>query len=566
MRPSGWYDRHPAGACAIFVIRFLPEGRAVELDGPTDVFQAAAACGILLELPCAGFARCGHCRVRVTEGAAEVSEADQDALEPDELREGWRLACALTLRDAAVVEVPRAVRSTSLKGFGAAAVPDASRVPMFALGPAGGRATLGLAVDIGTTSLAAALVDLGTGASVKTGSVRNPQAEFGADVMSRIHAAGRDAQSRRPLMLAVRRGLAALASGLLRDAGAAAADVVAATVVGNPAMLHFWYGEDAWGLGVAPYAGRWTAALETRAEVVGMPFEPRVPVYVFPCVKSHVGADAVAAAVAVGMDDRDSPALLVDLGTNSEIVLSDGDRVFAASTAAGPAFECGGITCGMRAEEGAIDALRLEPDGRWSAHVIGDARPQGLCGSGLLDAVAELLRAGVVEPGGSLCRGGRDHDSVPDSTDQQPVQSARPRSVAIVEAGGDSLGISLDATDVRRLQLAIGAVRAGIEVLCADAGVAAADLETVFVAGTFGQYVRKASLLRLGLLPPVQPERVRTVGNAAGAGAVLALLDRRVRERAEGLAGRARYVELAGRRDYEEALLRSLRFPTASEG
>jgi uncharacterized 2Fe-2S/4Fe-4S cluster protein (DUF4445 family) len=482
----------------------------------------------------------------VAGSAAEVSEADEETLSSEDLHAGWRLACTLTLRGAAVIEVPSAARSIPLKGFGVEAAPDASRVPIAALGPPDGRIRLGLAVDIGTTSLAAALVDLCTGGVVHTGSVRNPQAAFGADVMSRIHAAGKDATSRQPLVEAVRLGVADLAGRLIRGAGASAADVVAATVVGNPAMLHLWYGEDAWGLGVAPYVGRWTAAIDARAEAVGLPLEAQVPVYVLPCVKSHVGADAVAAALAVGMDTRDSPALLIDLGTNSEIVLSDGDRVFAASTAAGPAFECGGITCGMRAEEGAIDALRLEPDGRWSVHVIGGVRPKGLCGSGLLDAAAELLRAGMMDRGGSLRGTGR-------------------RTVAIAEAGDGSRAISLAATDVRQLQLAIGAVRAGIDVLCADAGLAAPDLESVFVAGTFGQYVRKASMLRLGLLPPVPPERVRTVGNAAGAGAVLALVDRRVRGRADDLAGRVRYVELAGRPDYEDALMRSLRFPAASE-
>ncbi|MFO7691963.1 MAG: ASKHA domain-containing protein [Vicinamibacterales bacterium] len=557
MPPTGRCERFPAGGRAIFVVRFLPEGRSVELDGPTDAFQAAAACGILLEQPCAGLSRCGRCRVRVVEGAAPVSAADRDALEPDEMRAGWRLACALTLRGGAVIEVPGSARSNSPKGFGAAAVPDASRVPLVAPGPEGGRAGLGLAVDIGTTSLAAALVDLRTGVAVAAGSVLNPQATFGADVMSRIHAAGRDGGTLRPLMLAVRRGLAGLVRGLMHEAGAPAADVVTAAVVGNPAMLHLWRGEDPWGLGVAPYEGRWTAAIHTAAGAVALPIAAAAPVYVFPCVRSHVGADAVAAAVAVGLDGRDSPTMILDLGTNSEIVLSDGRQVLAASTAAGPAFECGGISCGMSAADGAIDALRLEPDGRWSLHVIGDAKPRGLCGSGLLDAVAELLRAGVVEPGGSLRSAGL--------ADAAPDGAGRPRRVVIVAAGGGSRAIALQATDIRQLQLAIGAVRAGIEVVCAEAGLAAADLDAVFVAGTFGQYVRKASMLRLGLLPPVPPERVKTVGNAAGAGAVLALLDRRVRRRAEELAGRTRYVELAGRSDYANALVRNLRFPDGTE-
>jgi uncharacterized 2Fe-2S/4Fe-4S cluster protein (DUF4445 family) len=326
-------------------------------------------------------------------------------------------------------------------------------------------------------------------------------------------------------------------------------------------MLHFWCDEDPAGLGVAPYVGLWTQARHMRADEVGLPFGSEVPVYLLPSVRCHVGADAVGAAVAVGLDRVGAPSLLIDLGTNSEIVLADGERVFAASTAAGPAFECGGVSCGMRAAEGAIDALHLEADGRWSVHTIGGAASRGICGSGLMDAVSELLRVGVIDPSGRMRNQGQLRGSVPAALLARLGGTGRARQVAIVEGPGAAAGVFLAASDVRQLQLAIGAVRAGIEVLCAEAGLAAADLDTVFVAGTFGQYVRKASLLRLGLLPPLPPEQVRTVGNAAGRGAALALLDRRVRARAEDLARQAQYVELAGRPSYQEALVRNLRFP-----
>jgi uncharacterized 2Fe-2S/4Fe-4S cluster protein (DUF4445 family) len=483
-------------------------------------------------------------------------------LSPDEIRDGWRLACALAVDTAVSIEVPRQVRADAPKDFGPAVAPGPDRVPV--LGPllSGLPAPIGLAVDIGTTSLAAALVDLGTGATAVAGSMLNPQAEFGADVMSRIHAAGQDEAGRRPLTAAVRRGITALTNALISRAGASASQVAAAVVVGNPAMLHFWLAEDPWGLGVAPYAGRWTDAREVLARDVDLPAASTANVYVFPCVKSHVGADAVAAAVGVDLDRSDRPAMLIDLGTNTEIVLANGSRVFAASTAAGPAFECGGISCGMRAADGAIDALHIEPDGHWSAHVIGNVPPQGVCGSGLLDAVAELLRIGVIEPSGYMRDARQVEGLVPEALIGRLAGPGARRRALIVAPAGGRRGIALDAADVRQLQLAVGAVRAGIEVLCAEAGIAAADLQSVLVAGTFGQYVRKASLLRLGLLPPVAPERVHTVGNAAGSGAILALLDRRVRERAERLAGRTIYVELAGRADYQESLTRSLRFPT----
>ena len=529
------------------------------------MFQAAAACGILLEQPCAGLARCGKCRVRVVDGSIGASEADRDVLSPGEIRDGWRLACALTVDATVSIEVPSQIRSEAPKGLGGAVTADPGREPVFGPFPSAASALFGLAVDVGTTSLAAALVDFGTGATAAAGSMLNPQAAFGADVMSRIHAAGQGESGRQPLTAAVRRGITALAERLIARAGASDQQVVAASVVGNPTMLHLWLGEDSWGLGVAPYEGRWIGSRQVPARDIELPIAPGALVYVLPCVKSHVGADAVGAAIGVDLDRTDGPALLIDLGTNSEIVLADGARVFAASTAAGPAFECGGISCGMRAAEGAIDALHVEPDGHWSLHVIGEVPPLGMCGSGLLDAVAELLRAGVIDPSGYLRDAGQTSGLVPEALAGRLGGTGARRSVSIVAPAGGSPGITLYATDVRQLQLAIGAVRAGIEVLCAEAGLTGADLQTVFVAGTFGQYVRKASMLRLGLLPPVAPERVRTVGNAAGAGAVLALLDRRVRERAERLAGQAIYVELAGRADYQEALERSLRFPAPGE-
>jgi uncharacterized 2Fe-2S/4Fe-4S cluster protein (DUF4445 family) len=530
------------------------------------VFYAAAACGILLEQPCGGLSRCGRCRVRVAGGVVAPSDADRDVLGPDELEDGWRLACALTVSETVTIEVPPETGTFAPKGFGTAARPDADRIPVVAPAAGQGGPRVGLAVDIGTTTLAAALVDLDAGEEIASRSCLNPQAEFGNDVVSRIHAAGAGDMARGRMLAAVRRGLATLVGGVLRDAGLSEPDVAAATVVGNPAMLHLWYGEDPSSLGVAPYLGRWTAARHAQARQVELPVAPAAPVYVFPSVRSHVGADAVAAAVAVGLDRGRAPALLIDLGTNSELVLGDGTRVFAASTAAGPAFECGGIACGMRAADGAIDALHLEPDGRWSVHVIGGGPPRGVCGSGLLDAVAELVRVGVIDPSGRMRGAEQARGAVPDPLIARLRSANGRRRTTIVEAGFGGREISLQAADVRQLQLAIGAVRAGIEVLCAEAGLMVDALQTVFVAGTFGQYVRKASLLRLGLLPPVQPERVRTVGNAAGAGAVLALLDQRVRDRAERLAAGATYVELAGRIDYQDALARSLRFPAPPPG
>lgn len=484
-----------------------------------------------------------------------------------ELDHGWRLGCALTLRRDTAIDVPQPARSGAAKSFGGDDDVDAERVPpveIDSIAPSG-HAVWGAAIDLGTTTLAAALVCLGDGRIGVARSMLNPQAAHGADVIARIHVAGRDQASRERLTAAVRRGIAELVEGMAHELKAPRDEVVSAAVVGNPTMLHLWTGADPSGLGVAPYQGLWTGAVHTRAEEVGLPILAAAPVYVMPCIRSHVGADAVAAAVATGLDASDRAALLIDLGTNSELVLKSPSGTFAASAAAGPAFEGMGISCGMRAGEGAIDALHLEPDGRWSVHVIGGKAPVGLCGSGLFDAVAELLRVGAIDEGGYLRTGSELGAGVGDAlANRIEVRNAR-RAVTLVEREG-AAPIALEATDIRQIQLASGAIRAAIEILCGEARVAPADLASVFVAGAFGGFVRKRSLIRLGMLPGVAAERVRAVGNAAGLGARLALLDRRVRDRAERLASLTAYVELAGRADYAEALTRSLRFPGAAAG
>ena len=382
--------------------------------------------------------------------------------------------------------------------------------------------------------------------------------------MSRILHAGRGARERESLTAAVRGGVAGLVAGLCGALEIRAADVAAAAVVGNPTMLHLWRGIDPSGLGVAPLPGQWVSAIECRASDVGLPIRSSAEVFVLPAVRSHVGADAVAASIAIGLDAAEAPTLLIDLGTNSEILLGDVDGVVASSTAAGPAFEGGAVSCGMRAAAGAIDACHIEPDGRLTAHVIGGGPAIGLCGAGLLDVVAELRRAGIIEPGGRLL--GIDDIPASGSGDLARRLTVNGSGRAFVVAGdvGSREAVLLTAADVRQVQLAVAAVRAAIEVLCGEAGLTPSRIARVCIAGAFGQAVRLRSLFRLGMLPAVDAERVQVVGNAAGAGARLALADGRVRQRAAAFSARARYVELAGRPDYADAFAGRLRFPEST--
>ena len=605
-----------------FDIRFLPEGRLCHAAGPLGLDVAAARAGILLEHPCGAQGTCGRCRVCVRSGQAPVSEADRDHLDEGEIEAGWRLGCQLVLEGAAEVEVPRLARSVAGKSFGdslpagALAHPVVQRfnvVPRaedergqalldhlaasaglgqplaasaralaelagawergepLALSLEAGeiiasrprlRPWLGLAVDIGTTSLAAALIDLASGEVWQSGACLNPQVASGSDVIARIRYAMEREAHLAALRDAVRDGLSGLAASLLAEAGCEARDVVAVAVAGNPTMLHAWAGVPVASLGVAPYRGVWTHAASWKAGELGLPVHDNANVFVFPMIRSHVGGDAVAASVACELDRPGPPRLLIDLGTNTELIVVAGDRAVAASAAAGPAFEGVSIRCGMRAGPGAIDLVSLPGDGRVLTSVIGGLPAAGLCGSGVVDAVAELLEAGLLAPSGAMLK-------AEDLGAAAGAYSGRLRQVDGQQAflladpteGEAAREVLFTARDVREIQLAKGAILTAARLACRRLGLGLADLDSVLIAGAFGNVLRKSSLRRIGLLPGVDPERIRLVGNAAGVGARLAVVDAEARGRAGAFAARAEYVELASDAAYQDTFMEALAFP-----
>ncbi len=612
-----------------FEIRFVPDNRSCTSEGPVELFLAAAMCGIVVEQPCGSRGTCGKCRIRLVAGEIPPAGADRRLLSEGELDAGWRLACQLVVDRPVTIEVPPGTRSLAGKSFGGDLEVDADRVPvvdvrdvqggaaslevqqtdldrltaalglprhsltasprvlaplqrvlavsgsarvavqngeLVAVSDVHSRWPLGLALDIGSTSLAAALIDLRDGRVLCADSRLNPQVAFGADIISRIHFATERADGLDQLTDAVRDGLADLIRDLLAAARCGASDVILAACAGNPTMMHAWAGVAIAPLGTAPYLGVWSSELHARAAEFGLPIHPNAPVYIFPMVRSHVGADAVSAAVATGLDRRDRPALLIDLGTNTEIMLAAGGRLLATSAAAGPAFEGGSIAHGMRAAPGAIDAVRVTSGGRVHHTTIGNQPARGVCGSGLIDAVAELLRAGAISVDGFLrppehlpgSRSGSLADHFVTVAGQNGFVLARR-----AEAAHDR-DIVLMARDVRQLQLVKGSILAATAIICREAGLDPGELDEVLIAGAFGNYIRKASALAIGLVPSLDPERVRFVGNAAGLGARMALCDDRVRARARSLAARAEYVELATHGDYQALFMDALAFPAAA--
>jgi uncharacterized 2Fe-2S/4Fe-4S cluster protein (DUF4445 family) len=532
-----------------FRIRFLPEDRATVADAPTDLFLAAAQCDIWTEQPCGARGVCTKCRVRVMEGTALVTGADERLLSAVELADGWRLGCQLTLDSDITLSMPPQTRSTAAKSFGVDELFAGGIEPNVDMPDA-----FGVAVDIGTTSLAAALVDLVTGRVVASTSRVNPQVRFGADVVSRIHFAQEHPDGNAQLHAAVTEAIGAMIADLAEQGRVAVERVAAIACAGNATMTHAAVGADITPLGQAPYEGLFTTERQMRAAALGWRAQRDAVAFFVPLIGHHVGGDTVAALLACGVDRAERWQLLIDLGTNTEVVLGRRDRLIATSTAAGPAFEGANIEYGMRAAPGAIDRVRVLGDGRLIAGTVANQPARGLCGSGLIDAVAELHRAGVITDNGYLrsrveCEGAGVVPRLCARVDE-PTRAERR-----VRLDGD---VTLTAHDVRQLQLVKGSIAAGIALVLEHAGVRPDDLDALHIAGTFGNFVRKSSVQAIGLVPHIDPERVHFVGNAAGVGARMVLVDRRLRARAAAIATRCEYLELAGHAGYEDAFIAAI--------
>ena len=438
----------------------------------------------------------------------------------------------------------------------------------------------GLALDIGTTTLVAELLDLGAGARRAVESRLNPQIRFGDDVLSRILYARQNRDGLRQLQEAVASAVDEMIGQLCRRAGIVRERIYDLAVSGNTTMQQLLCGIDPSSLGEVPFVPAGGRGLHCPAAELGFHIHPRGGAYVMPVIGGFVGGDTVAGILATGLADVQKPALFVDIGTNGEIVLLADGKLSAASTAAGPAFEGARISCGMRGCDGAIEKVVVE-DGRLRINVIGNVPPTGLCGSGLIDVAAELLRYGIVSPQGQLLSPDQLPAGVPpDLASRVVLHNGRVSFLLASEAeaagdcpnfrvsengtvpfgAGGSRPIVLTQRDLRELQLAIGAIRAGIAILLRRAKLEPGDLDRVLIGGGFGNFIRRSNAQRIGLLPSqIEHHRIRYMGNTSLAGARLAALSRQARATAEQLARCTEHVDLscdaAFHREFAEAMI-----------
>ena len=610
----------------MFPIRFLPDDRTYQAEQPADLMLAAAAADIWVEQPCGSKTVCGKCKVRVREGDAPITPADERLLTPEERNDGWRLGCQLRLSAASVIEIPPATRSVALKPFGPPALFAPGFVPNIvkryvelrppdeqnqfasfdlisrALGSGRLRAEMsvvqnavqrlvesdykvsvivagdellgieagdtavrayGVAIDIGSTTLAAALVHLADGAVLSAVSRLNPQVRFGADIISRIHHAqehrGGSEQLHTLLVSALRQMIEELAA----QSAVSPAEIYSIVCAGNSTMTHCAAGAEITPLGQAPYVGLWTREWTLPARALDFPVSKRAVVRFMPMIRSHVGGDTVSGILDCGMDRCEGWQAMIDLGTNSEVVVGNRHRMVATSTAAGPAFEGANIHMGMRAAPGAIDQVRISPDGRIVCKTVNNEPARGLCGTGLVDAAAELVRVGVIAPSGYMKKGG-ELSAVPEALRARCITLSDGQAAVLLAGTPDSIdhsAVVITAQDVRQLQLIKASIYAGLEILLRHLGIALEQLERVNIAGAFGNFLRKDTAQAIGLVPSIDPEKIQFIGNAAGVGARMALVDSSARERANRISEVCEYVELAGHPDYQDTFVIAIPFP-----
>jgi len=415
---------------------------------------------------------------------------------------------------------------------------------------------LGMAFDIGTTTIAGYLVDLRTGKELSRVSALNPQTRFGSDVISRISFAAEAPENLSKLHRAVIAELNNLIREAVDQTGYSCQDIYAITFAGNTTMHHLLLKIPPTFLARAPYVPVITDPLVVGAAQLDIKINPVGKVFAFPNIAGFVGGDTVAAALAAELDKADKLKLLIDIGTNGEIVLGKKGKYLACSTAAGPAFEGVQISCGMRGSAGAIDHVSIGEECKYT--VIGNTTPRGIAGSGLVDTVAELIKVGIVDENGRLLK--------VDEIKNRLGKKYKDRITiingisAFIIAEGNTGPIYVTQKDIREFQLAKGAIAAGIEVLLKEYGAEARDVDEVYLAGAFGNYLRPESACTVGLIPKELEERIKGIGNAAGAGAKLAIISRKEFERAIALSQEIKYIELSAHADFNKTFFDNMGF------
>ena len=607
-------------------IIFSPFEKTIDIDGSKNILQLAQETGIPLQSTCGGKKICGKCKVVIkkTDGPLPPPSAREQKVLGGNIEKGYRLACETVLTHGAVVVIPEesrikdqviltsdtkhsypvrlrpnvspryvevsspvldsviadrerliialektyGIRRPVLDPFVLRKLPHTLRSDrkgvtvalrdkdeIIDLYPGRRDSLFGVAFDVGTTTVVAFLMDLITGDRLSVKSAMNPQIAIGDDVITRISFCQEKTGGLEKLRISIVDCLNALIAEASTEAGIDPDQIVEATVVGNTAMHHLFVGLDPHYLSMAPYAPVLQEGQDYKARDLGLKIGASAYVHLLPLKAGFVGSDTIACILATGLHRSKIPTLLLDLGTNGEIVFGNRNRMLCCSTAAGPAFEGGHIRWGMRASAGAIERLKIDPetlDVRWET--IHDQRPSGLCGSGIISAIAEMIRAGIILGRGNIDKGLQ--------TPRLRVGGDGPEFVLVwASEAATKQDIVITQKDVAELQMAKAAVNAGATLLMEH--FEDEDVERILLAGAFGNYVDPQDACTIDLFPGCLTAKVVGVGNAAGYGSCLALLDKNKRKEADRIATKIEYRELAATTRFKELFVPSMFFTSA---
>ncbi len=601
-------------------IEVEPIGKRIYLREPANGLEALTENGIGVKSVCGGKGTCGKCRIIIlNQKDIPLNAQEKKVLTGDEIKKGVRLACQQTFSSDLDIYIPSSslTQEQKLQVMGQEEkievdpmldkyylkleqatledmAPDFDRVKAALkkdcsasaenidfrvlkempgtirqnkweitatlrgreiIGVEGGDKAgkkYGVAIDLGTTKIALLLIDLSSGKTVASKGIMNPQISYGEDVMSRLNFAISEDGNTEKIQKAAIDDINSALEELCKKEGIKARDILEMTVVGNTAMHHLFLGLPVRPLSFSPFVALSGQPLNIKGREVGINISPGAYIYLLPPIAGYVGSDHLAMLLATGIQEQKGNVIGIDIGTNTEICLKTAKSLTSVSTASGPAFEGAHIKYGMRAAPGAIERVVIEPESHKPViQTIGDRKPAGICGSGILDAVAELRKAELINT-----RGKFDQDSKFLSKD------GKGNLEYLLKAKDDgSEAISINQKDISEIQLAKGAMRAGIEILMANAGITFNNIDKIIIAGAFGSYIDPKNVVNIGMFPNVAIKKIVQVGNAAGVGAKMVLISREKRLEAERLARKVNYLELTTHPQFNDYFVKSMQFP-----
>ncbi len=541
-------------------VTLTEDGNALLAEIGVNVINIARQNDIDIMATCGGRGRCRSCRIKLVRGkVTEPSTADFSQLSKDEIGEGYRLACQCYPQSDSTYFIAPPNHETSFQILSDAGAWQDQQISIDPV--AENESPYGIAFDIGTTTVVGYLVDLESGKTLACVSGLNPQTVFGGDLISRISFAAEKSTHVKKLHQRIITFINDLSKHACDQAGVKRTEISKITVVGNTCMHHLFLQIDPTPLGKAPYNPVLKAAHHCKSKECGLRLHENAQVYVLPIIAGFVGADTVAMILSAQLSNNPGNTIAVDIGTNAEVVLKSDQGLVACSSPAGPALEGGQIRDGMRAAFGAIDSVSV--DGDIIIHTVGDAPALGICGSGLIDAIAVLLDLGIITESGRLLL--EPAELLPDAITARlrSGENNIPEFVLVSAAkSGNQQDIVLTQLDIRQLQLAKAAILSGVQTLMRHSNLEYDNIDSFLLAGGFGNYINMHNAQRIGLIPYLADGRIHYIANAAGLGAQMALLSDQCRAQAEKIAIDTEHLSLAGLPGFQKMYLEAMRFPS----